>query len=93
MVGNVPGNVQQGRFAQAAEPAHPAVTQHLARCEALRAASPPQLPSANGLERQINPFERCDEPAPADTAHAHGAGSNDPIEVLAAWREWKNNDR
>jgi hydroxyacylglutathione hydrolase len=81
------------RFAQAAEPGNPAVTQHLAHCQALRAAGQPTLPSTIGLERQINPFMRCAEPALADTAQAHGAGSDDPIEVFATLREWKNNYR
>lgn len=68
------------------------MTQHLARCEALRAASPLNLPCANGLARLTNPFMRCDEPAQADAAHAHSAGGNDPIEVLATRRE-QSNDR
>ena len=69
------------------------MTQHLARCEALRAAGQPDLPSVSGLARQTNPFMRCDEPALAGAAHAHGAGGNDLIEVLAALREWKKTDR
>jgi len=93
MVGNIPGKVQQSRFAQAAEPAHLAVTQQLARCEALRAAGQLNLSCANGLARQTNPFKRCDGPASADAAHAHGARGNDLIEVLAVWRERKNNNQ
>jgi hydroxyacylglutathione hydrolase len=81
------------RFAQAAEPLNAAVTRHLAHCQALRAAGQPTLPSTIGLERQINPFMRCAEPALAVAAHDHGATSADPVEVFAALREWKNNYR
>ncbi|MEK8033344.1 hydroxyacylglutathione hydrolase [Ideonella sp. DXS29W] len=81
------------RFAHAAEPGNTAVTQHLAHCEALRAQGQATLPSTIGLERLINPFMRCTEPALVETAAAHGANGTGPIEVFAALREWKNNYR
>jgi hydroxyacylglutathione hydrolase len=81
------------RFANAAEPGNAAVLAHQAHCEALRQSGRPTLPSTIALERRINPFMRCDEPALAATARHHGAPSNDPVEVFAALREWKNNYR
>lgn len=81
------------RFAQAAEPGNTRVAEYAEQCQALRAAGRATLPSTIALERQINPFMRCDEPALANTARTHGAASDDPVEVFAALREWKNNYR
>jgi hydroxyacylglutathione hydrolase len=50
------------RFAAAVEPANEAIAQHSVRCEQLRAAGQPTLPSTIALERRINPFLRCGEP-------------------------------
>jgi len=81
------------RFAHAAEPGNQAIVEHQARCEALRAAGQPTLPSTMGLERSINPFMRCSEPGLVATARERGARSEDPVEVFATLREWKNNYR
>jgi hydroxyacylglutathione hydrolase len=81
------------RFAHAAEPGNAKVLAHIAHCEGLRARGEPTLPSSIALEREINPFMRCTEPALADSARARGASGSDPVEVLAALREWKNNYR
>ncbi len=45
------------------------------------------------LELQINPFLRSREPAVIAAARAQGAASADPVDVLAALREWKNRFR
>lgn len=81
------------RFALAAEPGNARLAEHAGHCQALRAEGRPTLPSTIALERQINPFMRCAEPALAETARAHGAATDDPVEVFAALREWKNNYR
>jgi hydroxyacylglutathione hydrolase len=81
------------RFAHAAEPGNEAIVAHRAYCEALRADGRPTVPSTIGLERRVNPFMRCAEPAVTRSAQAHGARGNDPVEVFAALREWKNNHR
>jgi hydroxyacylglutathione hydrolase len=81
------------RFAHAAEPGNEDIVAHRARCEALRAAGLPTLPSSIGLERRVNPFMRCTEPALAASARTHGARSDAPVDVFAALREWKNNYR
>jgi hydroxyacylglutathione hydrolase len=78
------------RFALAAEPANAELQVYLAQCEAKRRQELPTLPSTIGVERQINPFLRCDQPALADAAREHGATSNDPVSVFAALRQWKN---
>ena len=61
--------------------------------EALRAAGLPTLPSTIALERRINPFLRCSEPAVVAAARREGAANDEPVPVLAALREWKNRFR
>jgi len=81
------------RFAQAVEPDNPEIARHAVRCEALRAAGRPTLPSRMVLEHRINPFLRCDQPAVALAARPHGAADADPCAVFAALRRWKNTYR
>jgi hydroxyacylglutathione hydrolase len=81
------------RFALAVEPGNGDVVEHRARCDTLRAANHPTLPSSLALEKRINPFLRCDWPAVAAAAREHGAASDDPVAVFAALREWKNDFR
>ena len=81
------------RFAAAVEPGNDAVAQHAAHCQSLRTAGQPTLPSTLALELQINPFLRTHETAVADAARAQGAATAEPVEVLAALREWKNRFR
>ena len=81
------------RFAQAVEPDNENIARHTEHCQALRAAGKPTLPSTIGVERRINPFIRCGEPAVIAAARAHGAPSNDGSDVLAALRTWKNEFR
>ena len=78
------------RFAQAVEPANPSVAAHLAHCTALRAQSHPTLPTTLALERQINPFLRCDAPNVVAAALAQGASGSDALSVFTTLRSWKN---
>jgi hydroxyacylglutathione hydrolase len=81
------------RFALAVEPGNADLVAYNARCEALRAADTPTLPSSIGLELQINPFLRCSVPEVVAAARAQGAAADDSVSVLAALRTWKNNFR
>ena len=81
------------RFARAVEPENSNIAAYTAWCETERARGRPTLPSTIEREHQVNPFLRCEEPAVAASAGAHGAGSNDPVAVFAALREWKNQFR
>lgn len=83
------------RFAQAVEPGHAEVAEHTRRCESLRAAGQPTLPSRIGLERRINPFLRSREPTVRATLRAQGRlhASATDSEAFAALREWKNEFR
>ncbi len=79
------------RFAQAVEPENPAVADYVGRAERMRHADEPTLPSTLALERQVNPFLRCDEPAVREAARRRAGiplGSRD--EVFAAVRRWKD---
>jgi hydroxyacylglutathione hydrolase len=81
------------RFAATVEPDNGDVTAHQARCTALRAAGQPTLPSTLALERRINPFLRCTEPAVVASAQHEGAAGADALSVFTALREWKNRFR
>ena len=81
------------RFASAVEPANRAIDDYTAWCSARRAAGEPTLPSSIERELQVNPFMRCGEAAVQRRAALHGAASDDPVAVLAALRQWKNEFR
>lgn len=79
------------RFAAALEPDNQAIHAHAARCLALRAQGTATLPSTIGLERRINPFLRCSEPAVREAASRHsGETLTDPIQIFAVIRQWKD---
>ncbi len=78
------------RFAAAVEPGNAALAAHARHCATLRAGGQPTLPSTIALERAINPFMRCDQPAVIEAARRQGAVNDSPPAVLAALREWKN---
>lgn len=78
------------RFARMVEPHNTALAEYEARCRALRAEGAWTLPSTIATERAVNPFLRVREPEVVASAQAHGAASTDPVDVLAALREWKN---
>ena len=79
------------RFAQAVEPANPDVEATLEASRELRSRDEPTLPSTIGLERRINPFLRCREPAVRAAAMAHaGRPVSSVEEVFAVIRSWKD---
>jgi len=79
-------------FARAAEPENPDLAALEARCKALRANHQPTLPSTIAQERAMNPFVRVTAPGVvASASRQAGRPINDPVAVLGAIREWKNN--
>jgi len=82
------------RFAAAVEPGNADVLASLEAARALRDRDAITLPSHLGLERRINPFLRCREPAVRAAAEAH-AGRNLPevVDVFATVRAWKDGFR
>ena len=81
------------RFAHAVEAGNADVDDYTAWCRAERDAERPTLPSSIERERRINPFLRCGEAAVVASALAHGAASTEPVAVLTALRQWKNEFR
>lgn len=78
-------------FACAAEPDNPERDCYLARCEALRAAGEPTLPTTIAQEKLINPFMRTTEPGViAAVTHRTGTRPTTALECLAALRSWKD---
>ena len=53
----------------------------------------PMPPSSIDRGRCIDSFLRCDETAVAQAARSHGAASDEPVAVLTALRQWKNDFR
>lgn len=79
------------RFAQAVDPANPALATYTTECQALRRGNQPTLPSTIGLEKRINPFLRCQDPAVVRAALTHvPASADDELAVFTTLRQWKN---
>jgi hydroxyacylglutathione hydrolase len=79
------------RFAQAVEPQNAAVTRHAEHVAQLRGTGTPSLPSTLALEKKINPFLRCDEPAVKDAAARRAGGTlASRVDVFATVRRWKD---
>jgi hydroxyacylglutathione hydrolase len=82
------------RFALTVEPSNGAALEYQTSVQRLRAAGEPSLPSTLGLESQVNPFLRCDQPAVARSAEAHaGKRLDGPAEVFGVLRAWKDGFR
>ena len=80
------------RFAKAAEPSNAALLELEKRAAAQRAKDLPTLPTDIGQEKATNPFLRVSEPQVVESASRYaGKPLTDPVSVLAAIRDWKNN--
>ncbi len=78
-------------FAAAVEPDNTDIQQAIKRCQSLRSNAEPTLPSHIGTEKRINPFMRTatDQIQASASQHA-GRTLNEPAEIMAVIREWKN---
>lgn len=81
------------RFAREVEPCNPDLLAYDADCRGRRAHGLPTLPSRIDLERAVNPFLRCHEPAVAARARDRDPTATSAVEVFRALREWKNEFR
>lgn len=82
------------RFATTVEPGNADVLETLESVRVLRSRDAITLPTTLGLERRINPFLRCEEPAVRAAAEAHaGSTLHGPAEVFAVLRAWKDGFR
>ncbi len=79
------------RFAAAVDPDNQAIRRYAAECEVRRARGEATLPSTLALERQVNPFLRCETAAVRDAASRHaGRDMKDAVDVFTVIREWKD---
>ena len=82
------------RFAATVEPGNAAVLEALEATRALRDDNGISIPSTIGRELRINPFLRCREPSVRSAAEAYaGRSLNEPVEIFAAVRTWKDGFR
>jgi hydroxyacylglutathione hydrolase len=80
------------RFAQAVEPDNTDLAAFAERAQRVRARGLPTVPSTIGIERAINPFLRCGEPAVQSAAQRKaGQPLADNTAVFGAIRRWKDN--
>jgi hydroxyacylglutathione hydrolase len=78
------------RFALAVEPDNAAVRARVEACREQRGRGLPTVPSTLAEEKATNPFLRCAEPAVVAAAVARGARADDPVDVFATIRAWRN---
>jgi len=80
------------RFGKAAEAANSELARWEREASTQRANDEPTLPSTIAREKAANPFMRCDQPGVIAAASKHaGKPLKDPVSVLGALRDWKNN--
>jgi hydroxyacylglutathione hydrolase len=78
-------------FAKAADAGNPALAQRETSARDALERGQPSLPSTIGVEKAANPFLRSHVPQLAEAASRYaGHRLDDPVEVFAALREWKN---
>lgn len=84
--------LQNLRFAEAVEPTNQKILERIAKVSSLRKQNKPTLPSLLQEEMETNPFLRCDQTKVKESVEKQsGRTLNDPIEVFAALRYWKDN--
>jgi hydroxyacylglutathione hydrolase len=82
------------RFALTVDPANDAAQDYRDRVSEIRAAGEPSLPSTMGLELQVNPFLRCDNPTIIAAAERHaGKPLQGAAQVFGELRAWKDQYR
>jgi hydroxyacylglutathione hydrolase len=79
------------RFAKEIEPRNETLLARIQNEQAKRDQGQPTVPSTIGLEKLTNPFLRYREPTVVQRLVSEGRVNNqEPVEVFAALREWKN---
>ncbi len=79
------------KFALAVEPDNIALQHRLTEVCAKRDGDIPTVPTSLDVERQTNPFLRCDIPDVIASAKAQSCESESPVAVFATLRRWKDN--
>ena len=78
------------RFALAVEPGNRILRDRVDEVAVARAKGQATVPSTLAMEKSTNPFLRCSVPEVVASARSRGALSNEPVEVFASLRAWKN---
>ena len=79
------------RFACAVEPQNQVISQRFAEVTRLRENGQISLPTSIALEKQTNPFLRCDNPAVRQIAAARSTADNlSAVDVFSLIRSWKD---
>lgn len=79
------------RFTKAVDPDNPALIKLEAEAEKRLAQHMPTLPSHMAIEKAVNPFLRCSQPAIIHSASQYARQQlSDPVSVFTAIRNWKN---
>lgn len=79
------------RWARAVDPENTELAQFEARCVETRNADQPTVPSSIAIEKACNPFMRARQASVAKAArHWADKPLDNPVEVFAALRAWKN---
>lgn len=79
------------KFAQLVDPNNPAIQQRIQIVSTLHARGQPSLPVTLHVERETNPFLRCNIPTIKKATENHFQTSlTTPLAVFAALRQWKD---
>lgn len=79
------------RFASVVDAGNPAIEAYEGLCRQRRSRDEPTLPSTIALERNVNPFLRCDQERVKQAAEAHaGRSLANTTQVFAVVRQWKD---
>ncbi len=80
-----------GKFALEVEPDNQSLIKRCQQVDKLRSNDQSTLPSNILLERQTNPFLRCDQATIISAAKQINSSANSQLEVFTAIRQWKDN--
>ncbi len=79
------------RFAHVVEPSNEKIESYIERVTTLRKQGLPTLPSSLQLEKEINPFLRCDKPEVIASAESYAGHRLKKAEEVFKWlRKWKD---
>lgn len=80
------------QFAATVEPENKAIQERRSQAQKLREKGQPTVPSTLSIEKQTNPFLRCEVDSVINAVSQHSGKKLDgPQDVFAAVRKWKDN--
>ncbi len=80
------------RFALTVEPSNRVLQDYYSRCLVKREQKIATIPSSIAIERNINPFLRCNTDTVASSVNLHfGTNNSEPLHIFTHLRQWKDN--